>query len=199
MLSQEEYEAELEAVPELAEPDLDHFTAASYFTELVRRYLYDRFGGDRVLRYDEPFNFSRLNNRAAEEASGAYLLLRRWCDGLLVKLSLLPVLLLSSFCLASLQQTAVVDQVLTATFALYFLFRILDGEEGMDPEAPIEIAIGVGDIDDFFGTFANDIPTNQAFIPDFIGTSVFAVPVPATAWFIASGLAVFASFARRRH
>lgn len=29
----------------------------------------------RVLRYDEPFNFSRLNNRAAEEASGQYLLL----------------------------------------------------------------------------------------------------------------------------
>ena len=67
------------------------------------------------------------------------------------------------------------------------------------PGEPIEIAIGIADVDDFFGTFANRIPTNQAFVPDFIGTSVFAVPVPATAWLIASGLAVFGSFARRRH
>jgi penicillin-binding protein 1A len=50
MISQQQYETELAAPPELAEPDLDHFSAAAYFTELVRRYLYERFGGDRVLR-----------------------------------------------------------------------------------------------------------------------------------------------------
>lgn len=60
------------------------------------------------------------------------------------------------------------------------------------------ISIGIADADDFFGTFVNDLPTNQAFIPDFIGTSVFAVPVPAVAWFMSSGLAVFGFFIRRR-
>ena len=58
--------------------------------------------------------------------------------------------------------------------------------------------IGIADADDFFGSFANHLPTNQPFVPDFIGASVFSVPVPAGAWLIASGLAVFGSFARRR-
>jgi penicillin-binding protein 1A len=50
MLTEAQYEAELAEPPELAEPELDHFEAAAYFTELVRRYLYERFGGERVLR-----------------------------------------------------------------------------------------------------------------------------------------------------
>lgn len=50
MLTEAQYEAELANPPELDGPDLDHFAKAAYFTELVRRYLYERVGGDRVLR-----------------------------------------------------------------------------------------------------------------------------------------------------
>jgi len=50
MIDQAVHDSELGTPPELAEVDLDHFASAAYFTELVRRYLYERFGGDRVLR-----------------------------------------------------------------------------------------------------------------------------------------------------
>jgi hypothetical protein len=61
-----------------------------------------------------------------------------------------------------------------------------------------ETIIGIADADDFFGSFANQLLTNQAFDPMFMGTSVFAVPAPAVAWLMTSGLAVFGLFARRR-
>jgi len=50
MLTEGQYQAELADPPELNEPDLAHFAKTAYFTELVRRYLYERVGGDRVLR-----------------------------------------------------------------------------------------------------------------------------------------------------
>ena len=50
MLSSVEYEAALREPPALARPGEDNFKAAAYFTELVRRDLYERFGGDLVLR-----------------------------------------------------------------------------------------------------------------------------------------------------
>jgi len=50
MIAQEQYEIALADLPVITRPDLESFTAAAYFTELVRRYLYERFGGDRVLR-----------------------------------------------------------------------------------------------------------------------------------------------------
>jgi len=50
MLTPAQYDAELRQPPTLASPDHGDFEAAAYFTELVRRYLYERFGGERVLR-----------------------------------------------------------------------------------------------------------------------------------------------------
>jgi hypothetical protein len=49
--------------------------------------------------------------------------------------------------------------------------------------------LGVADYDDFIHTFFNTTPTNQRFYPNFNGTSVniSAVPLPATAWLLATG------------
>jgi len=42
---------------------------------------------------------------------------------------------------------------------------------------------GLADADPFFGSFANHLPTNEPFFPDFIGTSIdIVVPLPAAAW-----------------
>ncbi len=60
---------------------------------------------------------------------GSYLLLRQWCEYLVLRLSLIPILLWSSFLLVAFQQNGMVFQSLTVPFALYFLFRILGGGE----------------------------------------------------------------------
>ncbi|MEZ4215086.1 MAG: PBP1A family penicillin-binding protein [Myxococcota bacterium] len=50
-IDQAAHDAALAEIPVLKRPDEhDDFEAAAYFSELVRRYLYDRFGGDRVNR-----------------------------------------------------------------------------------------------------------------------------------------------------
>ncbi len=50
IIDEDMYEAALLERPELASPpEQEHYAAAAHFTELVRRYLYDRLGGDAVL------------------------------------------------------------------------------------------------------------------------------------------------------
>lgn len=56
---------------------------------------------------------------------GAYLFLRQWTPYWLVRVSLLPVLLWSSFVLTSFRQTGTNDMFIFAPYAAYFLFRIL--------------------------------------------------------------------------
>lgn len=62
------------------------------------------------------------------------------------------------------------------------------------------VDFGIADQDDFLGTFANQDPTNEPFIPTFQGTSVAitAIPVPAAAWLMFSALGVIGLGARRR-
>ncbi|MEE3329583.1 MAG: PBP1A family penicillin-binding protein [Myxococcota bacterium] len=51
MIDDARYEEELATPPVLERPaERENFEATAYFTELVRRYLYERFGGDRVMR-----------------------------------------------------------------------------------------------------------------------------------------------------
>lgn len=58
-------------------------------------------------------------------------------------------------------------------------------------------SIGLADADDFFGTFIATLPTNQPFYPEFQGTSVAIVPLPATAWLLLTGFALVGARARR--
>ncbi len=65
--------------------------------------------------------------------------------------------------------------------------------------APESVAsIGLND-DIIFGSFFNTEPTNQPFFPDFIGTStqISEVPLPATAWLLATAFGA-ASLRRAR-
>lgn len=52
----------------------------------------------------------------------------------------------------------------------------------------------------FFSSFANALPSNTPFTPNFFGTTVeiTAVPVPAAAWLMLSALGAFGIGARRR-
>ncbi len=64
--------------------------------------------------------------------------------------------------------------------------------------------LGVADADDFIGTFISKLPTDQPFDPQFNGASVTIapVPLPATAWLLATAFAAAgarARMARRRH
>ena len=59
------------------------------------------------------------------------------------------------------------------------------------------ITFGLADGDDFFGSFANEFPSNQPFTPDFNGTQVSVVPLPASAWLMLSGLGLLYTLRRR--
>jgi len=60
------------------------------------------------------------------------------------------------------------------------------------------INFGLADMDDFFGTFANELPANLPIFPDFNGASVNVVPLPASAWLFMSALGFGFASARRR-
>jgi hypothetical protein len=59
------------------------------------------------------------------------------------------------------------------------------------------VAIDVVDSRAIIGSFGYSLPTNQFFEPDFIGTELQVVPVPAAAWLFLSALAAVAARARR--
>ena len=60
------------------------------------------------------------------------------------------------------------------------------------------INLSIADADDFFGSFVNTVPTIQPVDPDFNGTSVNVVPIPAAVWLFVSALGLAAGVARRR-
>jgi len=59
------------------------------------------------------------------------------------------------------------------------------------------IGFGIYDYDIDFGTFANESPSNQSFVPDFVGAEVTVVPLPAAFWLLGSALAGMAWTGRR--
>lgn len=65
--------------------------------------------------------------------------------------------------------------------------------------SPGTATIGVADADDFFGSFISKLPTDQPFYPQFTGTQVAIspIPLPATAWLLATGFALVGARARR--
>ena len=70
------------------------------------------------------FNWDRVA-RGLFGSLGAYLFLRQWATHWVTRISLIPVLLWSSFSLAALRQTATIDEFISAPYVAYFLFRIL--------------------------------------------------------------------------
>jgi len=83
--------------------------AGSLFTEdLILLYNWDRFVRGLLI------------------AVGSYLLLRRWAEHHITRLSLIPVLLFSSFHLAGYHSNGIADQFLWAPWMLLVLCRILE-------------------------------------------------------------------------
>lgn len=70
------------------------------------------------------FNWSRVAC-GLTASLGAYIFLRQWTPYLLVRISLLPILLWSSFLLTSFRQTGTNDMFIFGPYAAYFVFRIL--------------------------------------------------------------------------
>jgi len=50
------------------------------------------------------------------------------------------------------------------------------------------VALGLGDADDFFGSFVNKAPTDLPFFPVLVGAEIEVVPLPAAAWLFLSAL-----------
>jgi len=72
-----------------------------------------------------------------------------------------------------------------------FFFNV----NGMDGDV---IDLSIRDGDDFFGSFTNTVPTIQPIYPNFQGTTVNVVPIPAAVWLFISALGLAAGVARRR-
>lgn len=70
------------------------------------------------------FNWNRII-QSLIMAFGIYIVLRQWAKDLFITLSLIPILLYSSFMLGSFQQDAILNQFLWAPFITYFLLRIV--------------------------------------------------------------------------
>ncbi len=68
----------------------------------------------------------------------------------------------------------------------------------IDAAAGATIAFGLNDADAFFGSFIIQTPTDQPFYPDFVGTSVQVIPLPAAGWLLLSALAFAARLGRLR-
>ena len=60
------------------------------------------------------------------------------------------------------------------------------------------IVLGIRDLFPTLGTFVNTVPTITPINPDFVGTEVSVVPLPATVWLMLSGLACLGGYARRK-
>ncbi len=73
------------------------------------------------------------------------------------------------------------------------------GSFNFTTDAPIDTVINFALEDGFIlGSFVNEDPSDAPFFPNFNGTSVQVVPLPAAAWLLAGGLGWLGVFARRR-
>jgi hypothetical protein len=61
-------------------------------------------------------------------AAGTYLVLRRYCQFIVGRIVLIPILLFSSFMLCSFRQDAFWMQFVWIPYALFFLLRLIDGD-----------------------------------------------------------------------
>jgi hypothetical protein len=59
------------------------------------------------------------------------------------------------------------------------------------------VALGLADTQPLLGSFEYEQPTNQFFFPDFVGTELQVVPLPAAAWLFLSALGAAVARVRR--
>ena len=90
------------------------------------------------------FNWDRVA-RGLLGSLGAYLFLRQWATHWVTRISLIPVLLWSSFFLAALRQTGTIDGFISAPYVAYFLFRIFHfRDRGWVNWLGLGISVGLG-------------------------------------------------------
>lgn len=58
--------------------------------------------------------------------------------------------------------------------------------------------LNIEDADDFFGSFIAQVPTEQAFYPQFVDASVQVVPLPGAAWMLLTAFGIAGARARRQ-